>query len=381
MGVGLSDGDGGMVKKVVAEGEVTEADGVARLAVGFRLEGVGHAQQWVRRLGRGGDSEDGDGEGMALGDDIVFDSVLDKELEADGRHVEGEVLGRDVLVDMKVAAVANLHHVDVGVGEGKLLLEGYLLGVLHGVAESGGKLLEIVMGVAVVGADEPVEGVEGVEEEVGTDLLLEGLVAGEYVLGLELLVFEDKLLAAGDVVEEEGDKRGDECRSTVGDEGDGKGIGGIAGTIDGCFGVEREEGEEGSDGKRTGETGGHEGRGFESATDKPEIEEVEGDKQQDVGEKDEGNVEGRFEGMSGRREGAEDHHNGEDEGGGEGNPQCAGGAVELDGVDGGNPLPERAGLYVGVMFHDAAGKDEGCAFRAAKIQVYFYIITASGIFL
>ena len=64
---------------------------------------------------------------------------------------------------MKVAAVANLHHVDVGVGKGKLLLEGHLLGVLHGVAESGGKLLEVVVGVAVVGADKAVEGVEGVE--------------------------------------------------------------------------------------------------------------------------------------------------------------------------------------------------------------------------
>lgn len=381
MSVGLGDGDGGVVKEVIAEGEVAEADSVARLAVGFRLEGVGHAQEGMRRLGRGGDSEDGDGEGMALGDDIVFDSVLDKELEADGRHMEGEVLGRDVLVDMKVAAVANLHHVDVGVGEGKLLFEGHLLGVLHGVAKSGGKLLEVVVGVAVVGANETVEGVEGVEEEVGTDLLLEGLVAGENVLGLELLVFEDKLLTAGDVVEEEGDKRGDERRSTVSDECDGKGVGGVAGTIDGCLGVERKEGEEGSDGKRTDETGGHEGRGFEPATDKPEIEEVEGDEQQDVGEKDEGYVEGRFEGMSNWREGSKDHHNGEDEGGGEGYPQGASGAVELDGVDGGNPLPERAGLYVGVVFHDAAGKDEWCAFRAAKIRVYFYIITASGIFL
>ncbi len=381
MGVGLGDGDGGVVKEVVAEGEVAEADSIARLAVGFRLERVGHSQEWMRRLRRGCDSEDGDGEGMTLGDDVVFDGVFDKELEADGWHVEGKVLGRDVLVDMKVAAVANLHHVDVGVGEGKLLLEGYLLGVLHGVAESGGKLLEIVMGVAVVGADEPVEGVEGVEEEVGTDLLLEGLVAGEYVLGLELLVFEDKLLAAGDVVEEEGDKRGDECRSTVGDEGDGKGIGGIAGTIDGCFGVEREEGEEGSDGERTGETGGHEGRGFETATDKPEIEEVKGDEQQDVGEKYEGNVEGGFKGMSNWREGSEDHHHGEDEGGSEGYPQGTGGAVELDRVEGGNPLPEWMGLYVGVVFHDAAGKDEGCAFRTAKIRVYFYIITTSGIFL
>ena len=92
-------------------------------------------------------------------------------------------------------------------------------------------------------------------------------------------------------------------------------------------------------------------------------------------------MEGRFEGMSSRREGSEDHHNGEDEGRGEGNPQGAGGAVKLYGVDGGNPLPERAGLYVGVVFHDAAGKDEECAFRTAKIRVYFYIITASGIFL
>lgn len=240
MGVGLGNGDGGMVKEIVAEGEIAESDSIARLTVGFRLEGVGHAQEWVRRLGRGSDSEDGDGEGMALRDDIVFDSVLDKELEADGRHVEGEVLGRDVLVDMKVAAVANLHHVDVGVGEGKLLFEGYLLGVLHGVAESGGKLLEVVVGVAVVGADETVEGVEGVEEEVGTDLLLEGLVAGENVLGLELLVFEDKLLTSGDVVEEEGDKRRDERRSTVSDECDGKGVGGVAATIDGCFSMERE---------------------------------------------------------------------------------------------------------------------------------------------
>ena len=89
MGVGLGDGDGGVVKEIIAEGEVTEADGVARLAVGFRLEGVGHAQQWMRRLRRGCDGEDGDGERVALGDDIVFDGVLDKKLEADGRHVEG----------------------------------------------------------------------------------------------------------------------------------------------------------------------------------------------------------------------------------------------------------------------------------------------------
>ena len=87
MSVGLGNGDGGMVKEIVAEGEVAETDGVARLAVGFRLEGVGHAQERMRRLGRGSDSEDGDGEGMALGDDIVFDSVFNKELEADGRHV------------------------------------------------------------------------------------------------------------------------------------------------------------------------------------------------------------------------------------------------------------------------------------------------------
>ena len=75
---------------------------------------------------------------------------------------------------------------------------------------------------------------------MGTDLLLEGLVAGENVLGLKLLIFKDKLLTARDVVEEEGDKRGDKCRSTVGDEGDGKGVGGVAGTIDGCFSMERE---------------------------------------------------------------------------------------------------------------------------------------------
>jgi hypothetical protein len=267
------------------------------------------------------------------------------------------------------------------VGKGKLLVEGYLLGVLHGVAESVGKLLEVVVGVAVVGADEAIEGVEGVKEEVGTDLLLEGLVACEYVLGLELLVFEDKLLAAGDVVEEEGDKRGDKCRSTVGDKGNGKGVGGVAGTIDDCFGVKREECEEGSDGKRTGETGGHEGRRFESATNKPEIEEVERDEKQDVGEKDEGYVESRFEGMSSWREGSENHHHGKNEGGGEGNPQGACGAVELDGVDGCDPLTERAWRNVGVVFHDAAGKDKGCAFRTAKIRVYFYIITTSGIFL
>ena len=139
---------------------------------------------------------------MALGDDVVLNGVFDKELEADGRHVERKVLGRDVFVDVKVVSVAYLHHVDVGVGEGKFLFESHLLGVLHRVAEGGSKLLEVVVGVVVVSADKAVEGVEGVEKEMGTDLLLKGLVAGEDVFGLEVFVFEDELLLTCDVIEE-----------------------------------------------------------------------------------------------------------------------------------------------------------------------------------
>ena len=218
------------------------------------------------RLRRGLDGVDGYGEGMALGDDVVLDSVFDKELEADGRHVEREVLGRDVFVDMKVVAVAYLHHVDVGVGEGKFLFKSYLLGVLHGIAEGGCKLLEVVVGIVVVGANKAVEGVEGVEKEMGADLLLKGLVAGEDVFGLEVFVFENELLLTGDIIEEKGDKGGDERRRGIGYKSDGKGIGGVACAVDDCFGIEREEREECSDGKRACQTGGHEGRGFESAT-------------------------------------------------------------------------------------------------------------------
>ena len=156
----------------------------------------------MRRLGRGLDGVDGYGEGMALGDDVVLNGVFDKELEADGRHVEREVLGRDVFVDVKVVSVAYLHHVDVGVGEGKFLFKSYLLGVLHGIAEGGCELLEVVVGIVVVGADKAVEGVEGVEKEMGADLLLKGLVAGEDVFGLEVFVFENELLLTCDVIEE-----------------------------------------------------------------------------------------------------------------------------------------------------------------------------------
>lgn len=220
----------------------------------------------MRRLRRGLDGVDGYREGMALGDDVVLDGVFDKELEADGRHVEREVLGRDIFVDVKVVAVAYLHHIDIGVGEGKFLFESYFLGVLHRVAECGSKLLEVVVGVVIVGADEAVEGVEGVEKEMGAYLLLKGLIAGEDVFGLEVFVFEDKLLLAGDVVKEKRDKGGDERRRGVGYKGDGKGIGGVACAVDDCFGVEREEREECSDGERACKAGGHEGGGFESAT-------------------------------------------------------------------------------------------------------------------
>lgn len=94
-----------------------------------------------------------------------------------------------------------LHHVDIGAGEGELLLKGDLFGILHGVTERGSQLPEVVVGVAVVGTDEAVKGVEGVEKEVRADLLLQGLVAGEDILGLEVLVFKHQLLLARHIVE------------------------------------------------------------------------------------------------------------------------------------------------------------------------------------
>ena len=87
MGVGLGDSNGCVVKEFIAERKIAEAHTVARLAVGFRLDRIGDAQERIRRLRRGVDGEQGDGEGVALRDDVVFDSVFDEELQADGRHV------------------------------------------------------------------------------------------------------------------------------------------------------------------------------------------------------------------------------------------------------------------------------------------------------
>ena len=116
------------------------------------------------------------------------------------------------------------------------------------------------------------------------------------------------------------------------------------------------------------------------AADKPEVVEIEGDEQQGVGQKDKGKVEVGLKGVGRGRDSPQHHNDGEDEGRGKGKPQSTGGAVELDGVDGGYPFSERAWLYIGAIFHHVADEDSGYI-DAAKIRFYFHIITLCGTFL
>ena len=68
-------------------------------------------------------------------------------------------------------------------------------------------------------------------------------------------------------------------------------------------------------------------------------------------------MEGGVEGVGNGRVGTENHYNRKDEGGSEGKPESAGIAVELDGMDGGNPFSEWSWLDVGMVFHGVAGRD------------------------
>ena len=193
--------DVALEEQLAALVEVVEADAVALRGSALGLEGVAHDDGVVLR----GDT---DGEGVVVGNDVVLDGVLDEQLEADGDDGHVEAAGVDMLGYLEVAAVADGHHVDVGLREFQLFAEGNVLGLPHDVAVGGGELVEVLVGFVVFEPDEAVEGVEGVEEEVGVDLVFERLVADEEVLGAEVLVFDFYLLAAGDVGEQHRDEEG-----------------------------------------------------------------------------------------------------------------------------------------------------------------------------
>ena len=181
-GVGIDDGDVGVEEHVVATAEVGEADAAGVGGVGFGLFGVGDDDEGGVGSAEGGD---GDGERVTVGGDVVFDGVFDDELQAEGREVAVGERRVDVLVDAKCAiAVAHLHHADVVVGEEKFFGEGDGVVLLEDVAEGVGEAAKVSVSVGVVDADETVEGVEAVEEEVGRHLLDKSFVTDAHVFGL-----------------------------------------------------------------------------------------------------------------------------------------------------------------------------------------------------
>lgn len=108
-------------------------------------------------VGGGGER---DGERMPVADDIVLESVFDKELQAEGNYLVVEVARVDVLFYYEVFAEAYLHHLAVGIDERELVVEVGQTFALHDVAVGGGELLQILLCLFVV---VPYQGAEGVE--------------------------------------------------------------------------------------------------------------------------------------------------------------------------------------------------------------------------
>jgi len=144
--------------------------------------------------------------------DAVLNGVFDHGLEDERGDLGGVEVGGDVYGELEAVGEADLLDVEVGLGEGELLFEGDLL--------AGGLVEHVTEEVAEAGdhgeggffaafAHETGDGVEGVEEEVGFDLLAEGVELGFGELLVEARGFGLLLDEAGTGVEDRADDEDD----------------------------------------------------------------------------------------------------------------------------------------------------------------------------
>ena len=129
--------------------------------------------------------------------EAVLDAVLDERLEQDAGDENFECAGIDLLFHSElVGAEADDFNVEVVVGEAELVAEGDVgVVILKQGAENVGELDGHFAGQLGLAADQGGDGVEGVEEEMGVDLALEGVETG--FKQETLLLFELELDAEG----------------------------------------------------------------------------------------------------------------------------------------------------------------------------------------
>jgi hypothetical protein len=181
---------GGDIK--AGAGPMTEGEAAADVIEADTVAGV-----WVKAGAR---VRDGNGEGggrdfggnadeaaTGLGGDAVFDGIFDERFEGENGDAEGEGGGIDGEFGAEVAAEAKLFDFEVSADDGEFLLErdeGVV--VAEEVAKDVGEVEDGLACALSIGGDDAVEGIEGVEEEVGVDLGLEG---AEFGLGEEAGAF------------------------------------------------------------------------------------------------------------------------------------------------------------------------------------------------
>jgi hypothetical protein len=129
------------------------------------------------------------------GDNVVFDAILDQELEAEGGDLTGKAVRPDIDVDMQEGFEAGLEHIDIGPEDLELFVEGDgLAGIFSEeltieVGEGEDKLF----GAVVLFADHDAERAQRVEKEVRIHLLLQDFESGAEVFVLQLRVGEQDI--------------------------------------------------------------------------------------------------------------------------------------------------------------------------------------------
>ena len=122
----------------------------------------------------------GDGAAVDARLEAVLDAVFDERLEQDAGDEDVEGSRIDFLFDVQlVGAEADHFDVEVVVGEAEFVAQGDVgVVILEQRAQDVGELHGHFAGEFGLDADQGRDGVEGVEEEVGIDLTLQGVEAG-----------------------------------------------------------------------------------------------------------------------------------------------------------------------------------------------------------
>ena len=108
---------------------------------------------------------------------------------------------------MQVVAITDLHQAAIGLHTLKLLFQGDHLLVLQCGPKHQGELLYITLRPLGIGSDERLQGVQGVEHEMGIHLTLQGLVVGDDVFCPQGFVFHRNVVSFVQGMQQLGDQQ------------------------------------------------------------------------------------------------------------------------------------------------------------------------------